>query len=275
MKLWEVFLSLFNKKKTRECVNKISLHIGINDYPGTSNDLQGCVNDANNWKNLLRTVYGFKTCTTLLNSQATYSNVVKGMNKIISEANENTHVVITYSGHGSNVKNLDGTEADGRDECLCLYDKFLIDNDINVILNKLSPKARLTFISDSCHSGTITRSFLSTLYGEDVPKPRYLPPEDEEEILDIVPRSVEKKVENLNHVLIAGCQDHQFSFDAKIDGTFQGAMSANAISILKSNPDCTYEEFSSILNGKLPSRKYPQNPQVTIGFKYKKTKVFS
>jgi len=29
---------------------KRSLHIGINNYPGTNMDLAGCVNDANDWR---------------------------------------------------------------------------------------------------------------------------------------------------------------------------------------------------------------------------------
>ena len=32
---------------------KKAVCIGINNYPGTSNDLQGCVNDANDWCALL------------------------------------------------------------------------------------------------------------------------------------------------------------------------------------------------------------------------------
>ena len=30
-------------------MSKKALCIGINDYPGTANDLSGCVNDANDW----------------------------------------------------------------------------------------------------------------------------------------------------------------------------------------------------------------------------------
>ena len=29
---------------------KQSLHIGINDYPGSGSDLLSCVNDANDWR---------------------------------------------------------------------------------------------------------------------------------------------------------------------------------------------------------------------------------
>ena len=47
---------------------KRSLHIGINDYPGTQNDLSGCVNDANDWEKTLSD-RGFQTIT-LLDAQA-------------------------------------------------------------------------------------------------------------------------------------------------------------------------------------------------------------
>ena len=32
---------------------KKALCVGINNYPGTQNDLNGCVNDANAWAGLL------------------------------------------------------------------------------------------------------------------------------------------------------------------------------------------------------------------------------
>jgi hypothetical protein len=32
---------------------KTALCIGINDYPGTANDLSGCINDAQDWANTL------------------------------------------------------------------------------------------------------------------------------------------------------------------------------------------------------------------------------
>ncbi len=34
-------------KKGRKIMSKKALCIGINDYPGTQNDLSGCVNNAN------------------------------------------------------------------------------------------------------------------------------------------------------------------------------------------------------------------------------------
>ena len=40
-------------------MTKRAVCIGINDYPGTYNDLSGCVNDANDWADLLRGDFGF------------------------------------------------------------------------------------------------------------------------------------------------------------------------------------------------------------------------
>ena len=48
---------------------KKAICVGINNYPGTSNDLQGCVNDAKDWLTALNS-FGFET-SLMLDSQAT------------------------------------------------------------------------------------------------------------------------------------------------------------------------------------------------------------
>jgi len=95
---------------------KRSLHIGINDYPGTGSDLSGCVNDANDWEKALNQ-RGFQT-VSLLDAAAKKSDMVKAISKIITDTGKNDIAVITYSGHGTWVPD----EADGRDEALCPYD---------------------------------------------------------------------------------------------------------------------------------------------------------
>ena len=286
MNIWKKFLSLFEKREKEEkgCCDtyscKHSLHIGINDYPGTGSDLRGCVNDANGWKSLMEEVYGYKT-STLLNNKATYRNVVREMNKIIGAAEAGSHVVITYSGHGTNVRDISGDEADKRDEAICLFDKLLIDDQLRTIFDKVPEGARLTFISDSCHSGTVTRAFLNTLYDEDAPRPRYLPPEDEAEVATINPNSAMKKVfsteESMNEILITGCNSREYSYDARIGNPkmFQGAMSFFALKALRANPEITYAEFHKKLRGSLPSRHYPQTPQLEGKKENLKRKMFS
>jgi hypothetical protein len=50
-------------------MEKRALCIGINNYPGTQNDLSGCVNDANDWAAVLGK-HGF-TVQKILNKKAT------------------------------------------------------------------------------------------------------------------------------------------------------------------------------------------------------------
>jgi len=55
-----------------------ALCVGINDYPGMENDLNGCVNDAQAWARLLVEHYGFasRDVTLLLDSKAIRSSIV-------------------------------------------------------------------------------------------------------------------------------------------------------------------------------------------------------
>lgn len=279
MGLWNKFISFFKKDeiKGKSPVTKRSLHIGINDYPGTVNDLRGCVNDATGWCSLLSSKFGFTT-TVLLNEQATVRNAVREMKNIVSSAKDGDHIVITYSGHGTNVKDLDGDEEDGRDEAICLYDGLLIDDNIRVIFGALVKGANLTFISDSCHSGSVTRAFLSTLYDESPPKPRFLPPEDDEVVFNTAPKSISKKLfipeEGMSHMLVSGCSPTEYSYDASFNSKPMGAMSYYAIKILNETPDITYEEFYTKLRSSLPNRQYPQTPSLEGSPENKKKKMF-
>lgn len=243
---------------------KIALCCGINDYPGTGNDLNGCVNDATEWNSLLRNTYGFKT-TLLRNSEVTSSAVASALKDMIGKAGEGWHVVWTYSGHGSNVPDTDGDEPDGRDECICLYDRFFIDDEIRAILKNLNPLAKFTFISDSCHSGTVTRQFLSTLnLDAEYAKPRFIPPVDNPNDA-VAPTSMGRIMvaeESMNEVLVSGCLPTEYSYDANMNGKYMGAMSYYATNILKKTPNITYSQFYTELRKQLPSNRYPQTPQL-------------
>ena len=73
--------------------------------------------------------------------------------------------MIQYAGHGTQVEDLDGDEADGdtpgEDEAICPVDfangRFLIDDDVAEIVARLPTGAQLTFLLDCCHSGTGSR----------------------------------------------------------------------------------------------------------------------
>jgi len=112
---------------------KLALCIGINDYPGTGNDLSGCVNDANDWGTTLAEK-GF-TVKKLLNKNATRKNILDNLKTFIDKAVKGDSIIFQYSGHGSYVPDKDGDESDGTDECWCPYDLYtkgpITDDELN------------------------------------------------------------------------------------------------------------------------------------------------
>jgi hypothetical protein len=240
----------------------------INNYKGSSNDLRGCVNDAKDWADVIK-LKGFKNPEMFLDKHATIKAVTGAWKKILQEAVAGDKVFLSYSGHGSHMPDRNGDEADGRDECLVLYDGYLNDDEIRKIFAMKKEGVKLFFVSDSCHSGTVTRSFLNTMANEEYySAPRFLPPEDDMDAarLDSLPLASKAlgspEESDMNHVLLSGCLPTEYSYDARIGGKYRGAMSFFATKIIRENPDITYAEFYKKLQKDLPSRRYPQTPQL-------------
>ena len=248
---------------------KKSLHIGINDYPGTRNDLRGCLNDMNGWADLAECVYGFET-ERIANKQATRDVFLSKLNHLIDTVREkDDEILITFSGHGTSVPDRDGDELNGRDEALCLYDKLVIDDEIYYILKRASDDVHITFIADNCHSGTITRSFINAIENEETDcHVRYMPPEDAQEAsllnkLDLSRKFHKRREEiHMKEVLMTGCLPHEYSYDARFRTGFWGAFSYTALNYLNKNPDINYQELHDHVRKTLPNRQFPQTPQL-------------
>lgn len=257
---------------------KRSLHIGINDYPGTNNDLSGCVNDANDWQEAMD-ARGFKTIS-ILDAAATKSNMYEAIEKIVGETGQNDIAVITYSGHGTWVPDQDGDEPDGRDEALCPYDinqgEILSDDELYAIFSERKRGARIILISDSCHSGTVSK-FAHLIPGAEddswkFQKIRFMPPEI---YLKSDPKRLEsaRRIEKVLHttkkikaasLLLSGCQDNEYSYDAWFNGRANGAFTYVALMTLKTLPaSATYNDWFKRIREILPHNNYPQTPNLS------------
>jgi hypothetical protein len=260
--------STITDQTTTRNKRKKALCIGINNYPGYSNDLRGCVNDARGWQKMLVDNYGFDMPVVLLDEAATKKNVSKELKKMVQESVAGDVLVLTFSGHGTTVADslFNKDEPDGKDEALCVHDGLLIDDDIREMLANLPKDVNLTFISDSCHSGTVTRAFLSNMLEDNAPKPRYMPPDDDELAAIMSALPTKKRAlypqEGMKEVLISGCKSNEYSYDATFNGKPMGAFSHNALLVLRDNPKITYNDFYKKLRQKLPSTQYPQTPQL-------------
>jgi len=278
---------------------KRALCIGINNYPGTHMDLAGCVNDANAWEaELKRRDFAV---TKLLDAQATKAAMVEGFKTVIGGAASGDLVVITYSGHGTYVPDASGDEIDGLDEGLCPCDiqtggGALLDDEIHALFAARKGGVRLVLISDSCHSGTVTRAAAPDPDADDVPRARFLPmgnwmPADK------LPRGASGKPlttmpvatgasplgkamsRRSGDLLLAGCKEgpNNFSYDARIQGRPTGAFTYYALKTLQALPaTATYAQWHAALTPAcLPSASYPQIPQIVGSAEARKQRIFT
>jgi hypothetical protein len=269
---------------------KRSLHIGINDYPGTSSDLSGCVNDAEDWQEALAK-HGFTDQVELTDSAATKKNMLDECSRIVEQTGPSDISVITYSGHGTWIPDEDGDEADGRDEALCPWDigttgNIITDDELFEIFSGRKYSARILFISDSCHSGTVSRASTAVPGIKDDPwkfqRTRFLAPEfhlakDRIPLAKRVERTrVKGKIRNAT-VLMSGCADHEYSYDAWFNGRPNGAFTYVALKALEFLGDIigmeTYYDWHRLIRNYLPSVYYPQTPQLHAARYQKKWRV--
>ncbi|CAN8312308.1 unnamed protein product [Cochlearia groenlandica] len=140
---------------------KKAVLIGIN-YPGTTVELRGCVNDVYRMKKCLINRYGFSSndIEILIDTdnsfkQPTGKNIRAALTKLIGDGESGDTLVFHYSGHGTRIPTAKGIyDATDYDECITPCDMNLImDDEFRDMVAEVKTGCRLTIISDSCHSG--------------------------------------------------------------------------------------------------------------------------
>lgn len=143
---------------------KRALLIGINDYKAVPG-LQGSVNDVQTMRQILMTRWGFPEANikVLTDQAATREGILAALEELVSTAGPHDTVYLHYSGHGSEVEDLNGDEASGLDQTIVPQDgrsgtvRDIIDDELAAIIARLRAGTAL-IVLDSCHSGTATRS---------------------------------------------------------------------------------------------------------------------
>ena len=266
----------------------LSLHIGLNAvsaaaYEGWDGPLAACEFDANDMAAVAKS-RGMKP-TVLLTKKGTRANVLAGMRSAAKALAAGDLFFLTYSGHGGQVPDVSGDEADKQDETWCLYDGQLIDDELYFELSKFKAGVRILVLSDSCHSGTVTRAppappppgqrvklmpaaVAMRVYREhqafydklqlDVAKAAGEKVVDPDTALANVAASgrlsaIVKKF-NPAVVLVSGCQDNQTSMDGEHNGAFtEQLLKAWANGAFKGN----YGSFHARIKAAMPATQTP------------------
>jgi len=238
----------------------LSLHIGVNTvnqnhYLGLS-DLKAAVNDAKDYQRIAKEVFGYQETTLLLDQAATTHNVKSQFSAAADKLHAGDIFFLSYSGHGGLVEDpnfrIKGDEP--YDQTWCLYDRQLLDDEIFEAFKKFRDGVRILVISDSCHSGSVTRNIagqandpvailareentftqkMEQFLRESGLRSKELPASTAQRInarhADLYGTLQEKfkrneKTENIGASvrLFAACQDNQITFDGELNGRFTG-----------------------------------------------------
>ncbi len=139
----------------------LSLHVGLNlvnpaAYEGWDGPLAACEFDANDMTAIAKS-QGMKP-TVLLTKKATRAAVLAAMRSAARTLKAGDLFFMSYSGHGGQIQDSNRDESDGKDETWCLYDGQLIDDELYFELSRFAAGVRVLVLSDSCHSGSVTRA---------------------------------------------------------------------------------------------------------------------
>lgn len=231
--------------------------IGIN-YQGQQGELQGCVNDSHNFVAWARNYYGGSLAQVVQMTDdlpkrhkwyPTKDNIIRVLSNMRKRCKKNnfTNFVLHYSGHGGQVVDVNGDEADGFDEVLIpvdymqsgfIGDDWLLAN----FIERIHSSIRFFGLIDACHSGTILdlrycNNILANKQASEVP----------------------------NAMMVSGASDDQVAYDTW-DATY-GRCGAMTASFLRTAEDvgmsAPAQSFVETMQTDLADRGYPQVPKLS------------
>ncbi|OMB79169.1 Caspase-1, p20 [Mycolicibacterium conceptionense] len=258
---------------------KKAVLIGVNRYRVPGNDLRGCVPDVKNMAKLLQQRYEFDPddISLITDFKATKEAIETAVTGLVRGARRGDVLLLHYSGHGSNVPDDDGDESDERDEILCPTDLDwndpLRDDWLRSVFDGLADGVSLTVITDSCHSGTVTRALEppdAPVIERYLPSPWDLAAAESGRCLAGPTRGTRRHKPagdvvhvDIPEVLISGCRADQTSADAAIAGGFAGALTYNLVeAVTESRTPLSYRELHDQTCAKLKRGRYEQVPQL-------------
>ncbi|CAA6812296.1 MAG: Metacaspase [uncultured Sulfurovum sp.] len=202
----------------------ISIHIGLEYidavHYGSDGALRTCGKDCLDMKEIAE-AQNFESSIVLLNEEGTRDAVSEAITNASRELVLGDILFISYSGHGGSVPNENSDEEDEKDESWCLFDGFFLDDELYALWTKFAEGVRIMVVSDSCHSGTVTKvppgqdpssMIISKYFPDEEAKKVYF--EHKSFYLEV--KGLASKSKGLevkaSVKLIAGCQDDESSY---------------------------------------------------------------
>ena len=135
------------------------------------------------------------------------------------------YLTVFFAGHGAQVTDTSGDEADGYDEVMVFDSGYIVDDELAIYLQKYSiGTAHTILLSDCCHSGTIWD------IPEDLKKAKKFP---------------------ANIMSVSSSNDNQTSKQTEFSSNLQGVFTFNLWTIVRNRPTINALEAKKILNSEM------------------------
>ena len=204
---------------------KRALLVGINKYQAVPK-LQGSINDIETMRQILLTRWGFpeRNISILKDEAATRAGILAALEQLVKETGPQDTVYFHFSGHGSQVEDLNGDEEDGLDETLVPQDgrsgdvRDITDDELDAVFARLRAKNAF-IVLDSCHSGSATRSL--DIRTRSIPRDNRVDIYRKADQASVKTRAVIPVVTS-RYVVMSGAASNQEALDGPVDGRYHG-----------------------------------------------------
>ncbi|KIK41280.1 hypothetical protein CY34DRAFT_217374 [Suillus luteus UH-Slu-Lm8-n1] len=266
---------------------KKALCIGIN-YKGQDRELRGCVNDAWNMAEFLKSSWNYASEDIMVLTDEPYNlkymptkrHILSALQWLVKDAQPDDCLffhcefrlciftkrlmIRPDSGHGGRIfdlhgRRVDGHRADGFEKAIHPVDwesagEIMTEDLYDVMVKPLPTGCRLNALFDSCYSGTV------------LDLPYIVTPKIGHPKRHAVNSRALTKYPQAHVVVFASCSDFQNSGGVIIGGgEFLGAMSSAFISSLKTNPTQTYLQVLASVQDILLRTQW-QTPQLSSSY---------
>jgi hypothetical protein len=252
---------------------KRALLVGINKYkyPDVVSPLAGSLNDVEDMKSVLIGKFEFDPANiqTLKDEQATHAGIINALRGLIDKAQKDDIVVFHYSGHGSQMPDVTKKRMGGVDETIVSYDSrdpagkvFDISGaELHGLLVQLAARTKnITFILDSCHSGTLVRGARVRSAPEDKRTPPPLPDYAVATTRGLGQGNGDKPVQ---YAFIAATTSKESAFEHNAEGTEHGALTYFLARQLRAvGAGATYRDVMDSVAGHVTANYPSQTPQL-------------
>jgi hypothetical protein len=255
---------------------KWALLVGINKYKHTNaiSPLAGCINDIEDMRSVLIGKFDFPPGNIMMlkDEQATRAGILAAIQKhLIAKSKPGDIVVFHYSGHGSQMKDVTGKMISGVDETIVPHDSRdpegkvfdIPGSELHGLLVQLAGRGdkKLTFILDSCHSGTLVR-------GKNVSRTRSIPA-DTRQPPPAAPYAIARgaspsgEAPPLGYAFIAAATSKESAFEHFAESKEHGALTYFLTRRLRNaKSGATYRDIMDNVMGSVTANYPSQHPQL-------------